>query len=343
MYKSRKRTCQIVWQKGEPLRLAIASTTCFLDLSVEIRNQIYNYVLSAPRPITVSSIAVQRYQSQQNKANQTIISHGYIVEGKDPILKEISTNLLFCHPLISAEAAGYFYQSNTFHFEGDEVWNPFYFFLQSIGDYNRSFLRKLSVEVKMPKFSSQDRYGARVIHQYPLPFDIVHSSARGPPPRARYPRRQTGSEYNQLFQVLDPAIQASFRLLGLHGAPIHLELDLKSQGIPGTKLSLGCVPVNSLLPDLPDFVESLRQEFAGRVAVLWNGFGHKDFFDKERHRIQHMGWEIVNTREEGIPHPFPSLRPSVPHVMTHFTLRRIVVETVQSPPEFCESCYIQHS
>jgi hypothetical protein len=324
--------------------LAIYSTACFLDFPPEIRDRIYNNALTAPRPITVSSVAVQKYQAQRNDSNQTVISHGYIVEGKDPILYEIATNLLFCHPTIAAEAAICFYQSNTFYFKGDEVWNPLYFFLQSIGDYNRSFLRNISVEVKMPTHLSQDRYGARITHEYGLPFHIVHSSARDPPPRVQYPRRQTLHEYDRLFQVLDPAIQACFRLLGFDGPPMLLNLDMKGRGIPGTRVFLDSTEANSALPDLPDFVESLRQEFARRVTVLWNGYGQKIFFEEARDQILHKGWEIVETREEEIPLPSWLVgRPLLPpHLMTHFTLRRTVIETVQSPPEFCESCYIQH-
>jgi len=349
MYKSLKRNCQIVWRKGEPLGLAVSSTTCFLDLPLEIRNQIYDYALLSPRPITVSSVVNQGYQKQISDTHPTIVTQKYIIEGKDAILEKIARNLLFCHPIIAAEAAICFYRGNTFHFEGDEVWNPLYSFLQGIGDYNRRFLRRISIEVKLRNVASQDRYGARIIYEYDLPFQIVHSFARDPPLQARHPRRQTIHEYNQLYQVLDPAIQACFRLLGLEKTPILVELDLKGQGIPGSKISLGCGPSRSRLPDLPDFVESLRRTFAENVTVLWHSYGYKKGFEDERHMIEQKGWEIVKTWEEEGP-PFPllrprpqhSIRPRPPHFMKHFTLRRTVVETVQSPPEFCESCYIQH-
>lgn len=171
----------------------------------------------------------------------------------------------------------------------------------------------------------------------------MHSFARTSLPRATYPRRQTDNEY-YACQFLDPAIQACFRLLGSDGPPLVLVLDLKDRGIPGTRINLGRSGGNIGLPDLPDFVESLRQEFSRRIDVIWKDIARKDLFTKQVEKIQDMGWGIVAIKEQeqtrraplGLPLPPPLL-------VIHFTLRRKVTETVQIPPTFCESCYIQHA
>src|SRR5580700_5133958 len=122
MPKIRKGVCRITWRKGEPLGLAAYSAVCFLDLPREIRDRIYYDALVASRPITVSSITIHSHEIRQNDTKRIVVSREYTVEGKDPIFKEMSTNLLWCHPIIAPEAATCFYQSNTFHFEGNEVW-----------------------------------------------------------------------------------------------------------------------------------------------------------------------------------------------------------------------------
>lgn len=128
MPKSRKNVCRITWRKGEPLGLAVSTTACFLDLPREIRDRIYFDALVSSRPITISSVTLHGSQCTYNDANQTVISRAYTIEGQDPILQQLATSLLFCHPTIASEAAKNFYQSNTFYFEGNEIWNPLYFF-----------------------------------------------------------------------------------------------------------------------------------------------------------------------------------------------------------------------
>jgi hypothetical protein len=213
-----KSVCRITWRKGEPLSLAVYPSTTFLDLPGEIRGRIYYDAPIASRPITVSSVAIHEHESRQNDAKQTIISQECIVEGRDPILDQIATSLLRCHLTIAPEAAAFFYQWNTFHFEGNEVWNPFYSFLQSIRDYNRGFLRNLSAKFEIRKHVYQDRYGARIIRHFPLPFHIIHSSAGHPPPWVEHPRRRTDHEYRP-FQYLDLLFKLAFAFLAQKDRP----------------------------------------------------------------------------------------------------------------------------
>lgn len=177
-----------------------------------------------------------------------------------------------------------------------------------------------------------------------MPFNTVHSSANNPPPRLQYPHRQTHDEYYP-YQFLDPAIQACFRILGPDGPPIAMNLDLeyRGNGIQGLDVWLGRYPESIVLPDLADYIESLRRAFAGRVDILWNGYCGRDLFIKETDSIQDNGWEIVDTREGEIPLTTPvRIPPRPPYLIIHFILRRKVTQAVQTPPKFCENCCIRN-
>jgi hypothetical protein len=79
--------------------------------------------------------------------------------------------------------------------------------------------------------------------------------------------------------------------------------------------------------------------------VLWKGFAQRYLFVKETGTIQAKGWDILETREEKIPSNFFPVHggsSAPPYLMVHFTLRRTEVKTVETPPEFCGPCYIQH-
>lgn len=346
--------CRITRRKGEPLGLAVYPSTTFLDLPREIRDRIYYGALVLWQPITVSSVTVKDpTTTHSEETKQKTVSQAYIIEGRDPILDQVPLGLLWCQSTVSSEAAITFYQFNTFHFDGNEVWNPLYAFLKRIGDTNRGFLRNLSVNVESPKHVCQDRYGARITtHDGWLPaFDIVHSFAQQPPPQSECgqpipphdPTRPTmgfnelvqpvpGKEYfyreyvSRPLQYIDPAIQACFRLLDSNGYPLTLKLILKNGGMGG----FGLTP--SYLA-LPNFIEGLRQEFAGRVTLLWNYVAHGDDIIQQIPSIQEKGWEIVEIKEGQIHSSFY-------WPVTHLILRRSKVD--QIPPTFCESCNMQY-
>lgn len=351
-----KRICRITWRKGEPLGLAVYPSTTFLDLPREIRDRIYYQALVVSEPITVSSVTVGDPSTQHDEeTKQKIVSQAYTIEGRDPILDQIALGLLRCQSTVSSEAAVTFYQLNTFHFDGNEVWNPLYTFLKRIGDSNRGFLRNLSANAESLNQVYQDRYGAR-ISTHPgwlSAFDIVHSFAHRPPPRIKYTRPVPSRDdtrpirydesvqpipHNEYLyrplQYLDPAIQACFRLLDSDGSPLTLKLILKDSGVPGVNVVLG-LPIPSMA--LPNFIESLRQEFAGRVMVLWNCVGHRDVVIQQTDSIREKGWEIVETKERQThSNCFPTLPPTP---IIHLTLRRREVDRI--PPTFCESCCMQ--
>ena len=134
-----KMVCRITWRMGEPLGLAVYPRPTFLDLPREVRDQIYYEALVVSRPITVSSITVGLPGSIEynTETKQKTISHKCIIEGRDEILNDITHGLLRCQKQVSSEAAVTFYQLNTFHFDGNEVWDPLYTFLKGIGDSKR--------------------------------------------------------------------------------------------------------------------------------------------------------------------------------------------------------------
>jgi hypothetical protein len=84
---------------------------------------------------------------------------------------------------------------------------------------------------------------------------------------------------------------------------------------------------------VPNFLESLRQEFAGRVALLWNYVTPSNGIIQQIPSIEENGWEIIEIKE-GQVHP-NFYRP-----VTQLILRRSKAD--QIPPTFCESCNMQY-
>ena len=124
---------------------------------------------------------------------------------------------------------------------------------------------------------------------------------------------------------------------------MNLDLEYRGNGIQGLDVWLGRYPESIVLPDLADYIESLRRAFAGRVDILWNGYCGRDLFIKETDSIQDNGWEIVDTREGEIPLTTPvRIPPRPPYLIIHFILRRKVTQAVQTPPKFCENCCIRN-
>lgn len=348
-----KMVCRITWRKGEPLGLAIYPSRTFLDLPREVRDQIYYRALIASGPITVSSITIDcpRNTKYNTETKQKTISQKYTIDGKDPILDEITLGLLRCQSLVSSEAAAAFYQINTFHFDGNEVWSPLYTFLKDIGDSNWDLLRNVSIAIAEPyKRIYQDRYGARISRHNGLPLldevHSVHSSAYPLLPRPSSPmlRGIRGHPFARLIprtefvsrplQYFDPAIQACFRLLGSSGSCLTLQLKLLA-GIPGIDVKLG-LSVPSIA--LPNFIEGLREEFAGSVAVLWNCVGRRNAVTRQAGSIQARGWDIIEAKD-GIIHVDILEAPPLSILVTYLVLRRR--EADRMLPPFCESCRIR--
>jgi hypothetical protein len=352
--------CRITWQKGEPLGLAVYPSVTFLDLPREVRDQIYYEALVVSRPITVSSMSVEfPVYAKCTETKQKCISQECIIEGRDQILEEITLGLLQCQKQVSSEASVTFYQLNTFYFGGNEVWNPLYTFLKGIGDSKRHLLQSVSVNVDPYKQVYQDRYGARITtHRRSFWLNSVHSFASPAPPHppSLYTRRPPmppppgtirvlprpfarlvpRDEFvSRPLQYFDPAIQACVRLLGSSGSSLTLRLVLTARVVPGVNFEPGSSLGLSMA--LPDFIESLRNEFAMGVTVLWNCSGRSDAVIKQIHSIQEKGWEILETIEGLVDDELMPLLPPIP--ITRLVLRR--KEMDQKPSLFCESCYTQ--
>jgi hypothetical protein len=290
----------------------------------------------------------------------TTIHQTYTCLSRDAVLDKVAFGLLRCHPLISAESAVTFYQSNTFYFGGDEVWSPLYRFLKDIGS-NRVLLRNVSIEMaELYKGLHQDQYGARILthHGSPALFSPVYSSSHplvlGPSsllvsPPSNTPR-SLPDHYRTAHPIFeedwgayrlpyfDPAIQACFRLLGSSESQLTLCL-IRTPSVPGMDKG-GLAP--SL--ELANFIEALRQGFAEKVTVLWNCqvVGPRDFLAKEANSIQSKGWEIVKAKLEP-PRVFPGIsrEPSIvdsSFYITHLVLRRRLVDQILL--SFCESCSV---
>lgn len=238
-----------------------------------------------------------------------------------PYIEDLNANvidrlgLLRCNHVVGREAAAIFYQWNTFRVTGYDVWNPFYRVLKTIGNENRSKLRRLIVNIPRPKRLEQDSHGVRKMFEWYMPFERVHSCG--------HPEIRTlDSEHH----YLDPAIEACFRILGKPGSNITLEIVLPAGFVPGAE-----VWIESQVPDfycwnsieILDSIERSRKEFGSRVEVVWKGSGLRHLFLQQKELIQERGWEILEAKEGEISPQAPAHFPQWGPILTVlFVLRR---------------------
>lgn len=185
--------CRIKYRKGEPLSLTVCPGLTFISLPCEIRERIYQLLLTASEPITVNP-KVQ---------NPILLSNSIpVIQIRERFtgLLHLTSGLIAVNKLISTEAAVVFYRQNTFKFEIPEQgqhfqykhpyldpWDLLYSFLYTIGDINRASLRSLEVEISRPRAIAKEADGTiisrlpdslwlRKVHvrdQHPRPYPPV--------------------------------------------------------------------------------------------------------------------------------------------------------------------------
>ncbi|KAN0102186.1 hypothetical protein V8E51_012696 [Hyaloscypha variabilis] len=321
-----RRECRLRLRKGEPVSYYIHTFTTFLDLSRELRDRIYSEALISPNPITVCSMTVDSHEEYplmdpdwfKDDEGRTIHEDKYIIASKAAVLKELAFGLLRASKTIASEAAVVLYRSNTFHFGGSQVWNPFYGWLDLIGLENRSYLQKISLELVKPEYLNSNNLGIRTLG------------------RTRDFRRQKVVSCSQpteedALDFVDPAIEACFRILGVHGAQLQLTLLLAPPFLPGVNVWVANPetyepefwPWYSL--DIPRNIERCRTEFLSRADVLWFGKGRKDMFFKQTEEIREKGWEVLETKD------MRRVSPRFDYWETYFILRRRSCSTLGHP------------
>jgi hypothetical protein len=296
-----RRECRLRLRKDEPVSYYIHICTTFLDLSRELRDRIYSEALTSPNPIIVCSINIDSYEDHSLMARmepdyfkddegRMIHEDKFIIASKAALLKELAFGLLRASKTIANEAALALYSSNTFHFGGSYVWNPFYGWLDLIGRENRSYLRRISLELVKPRELKSNDLGIRTLgDRYDFRRQKVVSCSL---PTA------------DALDFVDPAIEACFRTLGRRGPQLKMKLLLERPFLPGVNLwvpnpeNYESVLWPWLLLDIPRNLERCRAEFSNRVDVLWFGKGRKDMFFKHTKEIREKGWDVVKTKEK---------------------------------------------
>lgn len=295
------RSGRIKHCKGEPFRFHLHTHICFLDLPREIRDRIYHEALVAPIPLTVCTLNMtpdhRPYLAMTHREDKlrSEFEETYLREPKEEVLDTLALNLFRTSMVISREAKEVFYRWNTFRFGGKEVWNPLYGFLRRIDETSRGLLRNIEVEMQTPEQLETDEHGVRIITRcVNYPYQRVVSCGH-----------RDVEDYEQGAHFLDPAIEACFRILGKREAPLEMKLFLQWSYLPGVNTHGGendCAPWYSM--EIPDYIESARSRFATSVNVLWVGATSGRMFKEKRTEIEERGWNILETEEEEIPHPF---------------------------------------
>lgn len=321
-----KRECRLRLRKGEPVSYYMHTCATFLDLPRELRDRIYSTALISPNPITVCSMTVDSYENNtlidpdwfKDDEGRIIHEDKYIIASKAAILKELAFGLLRASKTIAREAAVVLYRSNTFHFGGSQVWNPFYGWLDLIGEENCSYLQKISLELVKPEYLNSNTLGIRTLGRR-------HDFRRQKVVYCSQPIEADALDF------VDPAIEACFRIIEMHSPRLQLTLLLAPPFLPGMNIWVAnpqtykpeLWPWYSL--DIPKSIERSRAEFSSRVDVLWFGKGRKDMFFKQTEEIREKGWEVLETKD--VHH----VSPLFDYWETYFVLRRSCSSTFGNP------------
>jgi hypothetical protein len=165
-----RQECPLRLRKGEPDSYYMHTCTTFPNLPRELRDRIYSEALISPNPITVCSMTVESHENSlmepewfKDDKGRTIHEAMYIIDSKAALLEELAFGLLRASKTIASEVAVVLYSSNTFHFGGSQVWNPFYGWLDLIGLKNRSYLQRLSLELVKPEYLNANNIGIRTL------------------------------------------------------------------------------------------------------------------------------------------------------------------------------------
>ncbi|KAI9665027.1 MAG: hypothetical protein M1821_006475 [Bathelium mastoideum] len=261
-----------------------------LALPREIRDQIYELALISDLPIIVWSGGWQADAPKlplhqkwawdlgqragepncpfpcQRVANKTAVKHS---------LQFLAFNILLSHPMLSREAAGFFYQKNTFQFLGSHNWDPIAAWLNNIGRYNRSFLTVLDIEVPRLDRVWELKDGRRIPCLYTK--EIVYPRNRW----LKWTPAPSGVNSEGVVDNINPVVEDIFRSIGnRHGnSRITLNFKMESGFIPGVPGSFDFEDPSGgyTSMDLPNLVELFRRMYAGTsttqnsVEVFWMG------------------------------------------------------------------------
>ena len=274
---------RIKLRAGEPVGLSIFQGPTFFNLSREIRDKIYTYLLRAGKPLQVCRELPSQLCSR---------------DPNPPVIHNLTTGLLSTSKQIADEAAAVFYSSNTFVFAGPYTWDPLCSFLLTIGATNRSYLHRLEAGVSQP--STVTIHPDETLTTDPLDFSSWDRKVCSPDD---YPRSyRTGPNRWGEVEVddLSPAIEAVFRLLSHGRASLCLTLNMAAACIPGVTILYEEGETTWGL-ELPDHVERMRLKFVSGenserwVEVRWRGRLREKLFSRYKGSFGEAGWDLLET------------------------------------------------
>ncbi|KAI9654636.1 MAG: hypothetical protein M1821_005843 [Bathelium mastoideum] len=130
----------------------------FESLPSELRQLIYEHTLVKSSPIVVWAASLRRPTDDRYCSRRKYHwDHEAMSQSREGLL----LSLFRVNFVIGTEAQQVFYSRNTFSFCGDHDWIPIISWLNTIGDYNRDFLRSLTVGIPQPTRTWQWSDGSR--------------------------------------------------------------------------------------------------------------------------------------------------------------------------------------
>jgi len=275
----------------------------FLTLSRELRDMIYDLVLTSHKPIVVWSgilkltYAEEGTDSHDYEGPLTPI-HTLIVDDQATTLSlgNITLGLLRTNKLVSEEAAMAFYSGNIFSFEGDHNWHPIPPWLDMIGKQNRGYLSRMNISILPIPRATQLADGTRVPKaHYP---EILYQ-------RSPYLHLSIPAQSGSVENINHPDISAIFLALAdytgsLRKTEIYLQLRI---GIFPLYLfdTARLHPYNDRFTmDLPNLIEIFRSQCnkscPNRVVdVIWKGTTLERDFVRLKEASIRSGWNILDS------------------------------------------------
>ena len=133
------------------------------------------------------------------------------------------------------------------------------------------------------------------------------------PPEARASPRQP-RDHDGKLELLEPAMRASFRLLGADGPKVKMVLQSCGRVFPSDvvldtekrldwaawALNNGERQENMVIIYVPRMLELFaKEETAGRVEMVWESDCGEDIFLERQEEIEKVGWEFLDVKYGG--------------------------------------------
>ncbi|KAL8992199.1 MAG: hypothetical protein Q9169_007287 [Polycauliona sp. 2 TL-2023] len=281
------------------------SQSHFLRLPTEVRLQIYAFSL-----ISSSSIIVWSAEMPRGHYPKPTHALNWNRAKMKSSTQDLALGLLRCNTTIGVESAAIFYHHNVFRFEGDHKYYPVITWLNKLNK-NREYLTRLEITVVRPSTAWQMPDGSR----HKMSGTETRGLARHHPLFAPPPSGQPYQEGE--VDVIDPAFETIISLLAKHEdyvdrRKVTLVLDTGHNTIPGILLEDGHEDASLFSMDLPNLLDMWRRNYfqmpdedenkqgaeaCASLDLIWKAEISPMFFDRSKHLLRGIGWEVFDQRE----------------------------------------------